>query len=215
MDKSIVNIKTHTFTELDRTFFVSQPVSQIRAKTGKHCDQLITTTTTTMRPIVTAAPSPCASSPCLNSGTCILQADINNPYRCACTQYTYGTRCENVNRCFTGASPCLNNGICIPGANGAYTCACTPQYTGSTCETLIQPISICASQPCTNGGTCLSLNDNAAYFCNCPPGYSGSRCGVLLEDNRIRVIFKCSSFYLFIYVNSRIGQSMYKCTMLQ
>ncbi|CAF4407720.1 unnamed protein product [Rotaria socialis] len=143
---------------------------------GKNCDQLITTTTTTVQPIVTPAPSPCASSPCLNSGTCILQAVFNDPYRCACTQYTYGARCENINRCFTGVTPCLNSGICVPGVNGAYTCACTPQYTGSTCEILVQPISICASQPCANGGTCLSLNNNAAFFCNCPPGYSGSRC---------------------------------------
>ena len=34
----------------------------------------------------------------------------------------------------------------------------------------------CASQPCTNGGSCV--RDNAGFRCVCPPGYSGARCEI-------------------------------------
>lgn len=32
----------------------------------------------------------------------------------------------------------------------------------------------CASDPCTNGGTCNDLVNK--FVCNCPPGYGGVRC---------------------------------------
>ncbi|CAF3504982.1 unnamed protein product [Rotaria sp. Silwood1] len=140
---------------------------------GKNCDQ-VTTITTTL-PTTPAAVSSCSSNPCLNGATCSI-SPFTNSYFCTCNDFTYGTRCENLNRCLTHPSPCQNSGACVPGLNSAYSCSCTPQYTGTYCETFIQPISICASAPCLNGGTCLALNDNTVFYCQCPAGFSGSRC---------------------------------------
>ncbi|CAF3086326.1 unnamed protein product [Rotaria sp. Silwood2] len=139
--------------------------------TGKNCDQRITTTPSTTITTV----SPCLQNPCFNGGACIVLPSPNS-YFCQCPEYTYGSHCENLNRCFIQPTPCQNNGLCIPGPNSAYSCSCSSQYTGIHCETFISLASICTSVVCLNGGTCLALNDNTIAFCQCRPGYSGSRC---------------------------------------
>ena len=58
---------------------------------GKNCDQLILPTTTTPLPIA----SPCASAPCTNGGTCVVNS-ISNTYTCICNQVYYGPRCERT-----------------------------------------------------------------------------------------------------------------------
>ncbi|XP_072023076.1 neurocan core protein-like [Amphiura filiformis] len=71
----------------------------------------------------------CASSPCLNRGTC---RDGVNQYTCNCVPGYNGLRCErNINEC--GSSPCSNGGTCRDGVN-QYTCDCVPGYNGLRCE---------------------------------------------------------------------------------
>ena len=73
--------------------------------TGKHCDQLLATTTSgefhlspfsslfeSSIPIMIAW-SPCSSNPCMNSGVCSVNA-ISNTFTCTCSIYYYGNRCE-------------------------------------------------------------------------------------------------------------------------
>lgn len=51
------------------------------------------------------------------------------------------------------------------GQKGNYTCDCPLGYTGRHCESLA---SLCANNPCTNGGTCIQ--GPSGYLCICPPG---------------------------------------------
>jgi hypothetical protein len=37
-------------------------------------------------------------------------------------------------------------------------------------------LDICASMPCRNNATCLSLNNQQQYYCHCAPGFSGPTC---------------------------------------
>lgn len=48
---------------------------------------------------------------------------------------------------------------------GNYTCDCPLGYSGRNCEILA---SLCTTNPCTNGGTCIQ--GPSGYMCICPPG---------------------------------------------
>lgn len=50
-----------------------------------------------------------------------------------------------------------------------------PLLPVDTNETAHDSPDFCASQPCSNGGTCLSQSHGAT--CNCPPGFTGTTCG--------------------------------------
>ena len=53
----------------------------------------------------------CASTPCLNGGTC---NDNRNYFTCSCLSGFGGTLCEiNINEC--ASQPCTNNGFCVDG----------------------------------------------------------------------------------------------------
>ena len=45
-------------------------------------------------------------------------------------------------------------------------------------------IDECASDPCSNGGTCSDLVNK--FVCNCPSGYGGVRC----EAGRLKILKK-------------------------
>lgn len=55
-------------------------------------------------------------------------------------------------------------------------------------------IDECASDPCSNGGTCSDLVNK--FVCNCPPGYGGVRC----EASTLKIA-NCT---VFIVVQSKI-----------
>ncbi|CAH1777875.1 unnamed protein product, partial [Owenia fusiformis] len=63
------------------------------------------------------------------------------------------------------ARPC-SNGQCFNK-----TCCCIDNWTGAFCEV---PITPCTSNPCLNGGTCITSENE--YRCECLPGYTGSNC---------------------------------------
>ena len=58
-------------------------------------------------------------------------------------------------------------------------CSCPDEFTGEFCQT---PVDVCASSPCSNGGTCVeNLSEMAEsgsneYSCTCPPGFTGTEC---------------------------------------
>ncbi|KAK7005255.1 calcium-binding EGF-like domain-containing protein, partial [Biomphalaria glabrata] len=55
----------------------------------------------------------CSSSPCENSGQCILSG---SNYTCQCSQGFTGLNCEtNIDEC--SSQPCQNNGTCSDGIN--------------------------------------------------------------------------------------------------
>jgi hypothetical protein len=96
----------------------------------------------------------CASSPCVNSGSCV-------GGRCTCSARFTGERCETaVDEC--ASSPCVNGGSCVGGR-----CTCSARFTGERCETAVDE---CASSPCVNGGVCLQ------ELCVCSEFFTGERC---------------------------------------
>ncbi|CAH1782710.1 unnamed protein product [Owenia fusiformis] len=114
----------------------------------------------------------CASSPCLNGGTCV---DGVNGYTCGCIPGYEGLHCDvDIDEC--ASSPCLNGGTCTDGIDG-YACTCIPGYAGLNCDI---DIDECASSPCLNGGTCTDGIDG--YACTCIPGYEGLNCDVDTDE---------------------------------
>lgn len=52
-------------------------------------------------------------------------------------------------------------------------CSCVPGYAGNNCETRV---SLCAENPCRNGGTCLE--DTLTYSCLCNAPFEGNNCEI-------------------------------------
>ncbi|GLD67833.1 slit homolog 1 protein-like protein [Lates japonicus] len=53
------------------------------------------------------------------------------------------------------------------------------QAEGKHCET---PVDACVSNPCTNGGTCLSDEQTRGFSCACAFGFHGTFCEVNVDD---------------------------------
>ncbi|XP_074650335.1 uncharacterized protein LOC141905386 [Tubulanus polymorphus] len=107
----------------------------------------------------------CASSPCLNEGTCV---DIGRTFQCICKEGFHGRNCEsNATSC--SEIPCKNRGTCIDRFE-TYLCECAPGYTGVDCE---MEADECQPNPCINGDCIDEFN---GYRCVCPVGYSGKHC---------------------------------------
>jgi Notch-like protein len=88
----------------------------------------------------------------------------------------------NRHSCMTGCEliPCENNGVCYDGS----TCMCPEGYEGEFCETT----NACFSNPCQNGATCSSQQDDSFngwdLTCHCLEGWEGDFCEtVIIEDD--------------------------------
>uniref|UniRef100_A0A8C3XC95 Neurogenic locus notch homolog protein 1 n=1 Tax=Catagonus wagneri TaxID=51154 RepID=A0A8C3XC95_9CETA len=142
--------------------------------------------TTQVVATLTAAPSPgpncqtnineCASSPCLNQGTCI---DDVAGYKCNCLLPYTGATCEVVLApCAPG--PCRNGGECKESEDyESFSCACPPGWQGQTCEI---DVNECVKSPCRGGASCQ--NTHGGYRCHCPAGYTGRNCETDIDDCR-------------------------------
>ncbi|XP_058709377.1 protein crumbs homolog 2 isoform X3 [Poecile atricapillus] len=107
----------------------------------------------------------CASSPCLNAGTC---EDLFNSFRCGCSAGWAGQRCEaNIDDC--QPSPCVH-GDCVD-AVADFQCECFRGFIGKRCDINVDD---CVRHQCLNGATCI--DGVYGYSCKCPPQYSGPRC---------------------------------------
>lgn len=125
----------------------------------------------------TSTQPPCASSPCVNGGTCVNTKNGNSTgsgttagYVCHCPIGFSGPTCHQIsNHC--QPDPCRNGATCVPGKdNSSYTCKCAAGFTGAHCHLPDH----CQKNPCLNGGTCQTQADG--YRCQCVPGYVGDLC---------------------------------------
>ncbi|NXT94397.1 CRUM1 protein, partial [Anhinga rufa] len=115
----------------------------------------------------------CASTPCLNAGTC---KDLFNSFSCACSAGWGGLLCEsNIDDC--QSSPCVH-GDCVD-AVADFQCECFRGYIGKKCDINVDD---CVRHQCLNGATCV--DGVYGYSCKCPPQYSGPRCELSLAFPR-------------------------------
>jgi len=132
---------------------------------------------------------PCASYPCVASGSVSCQIATNSTpygYTCTCqpghtgkyenimkdefskTIFFSGTTCDIIlSSCDSG--PCAF-GTCVT-IGLAWSCVCEPGWTGVQCK---DGINECLSNPCLNAGICVDgINE---YRCTCLTGYTGANC---------------------------------------
>ena len=152
-------------------------------------------------------PLTCGNITCLNGGICLL---VGNRSICQCPSLFTGTRCEFlINACdskFIGkeklivlhvsGQPCVNDGTCqtilvgrkkrqqpvVTSTNTGYFCQCPPFYTGVRCETYV---TLCASNPCQNNGTCYQDGISNNIRCVCPPNFTGILCNIPFNGSNI------------------------------
>lgn len=104
----------------------------------------------------------CASSPCMNGGSC---TNSVNAFTCQCTAGYSGSNCQtNINEC--GSAPCQNGATCIDRV-GSYSCNCTVGFSGTFCQIQSDP---CSSNPCSGPATCVS-GGGVSHTCICAAGY--------------------------------------------
>lgn len=125
-------------------------------------------------------PPVCQSQPCQNGGTCLPLND-NSGYTCICSTGFTGTFCEQ---------------------SMWYFIVCWQQYSKKTQAAEIHFIATdpCNSQPCINGGTCVSAN--GAWTCTCPTGFSGLTCQT---RNLNKIQFKPSNDFTYSISAMRLG----------
>ncbi|KAI3385914.1 hypothetical protein SNEBB_005783 [Seison nebaliae] len=75
--------------------------------------------------------------------------------------------------------PCQNGGLCngfFFNYKSNYVCSCPPNFHGLNCEQRGSGRvgDLCDTEPCENGGRCLSQNN--IRTCICPPTFTGRSC---------------------------------------
>ncbi|KAL0839199.1 hypothetical protein ABMA28_015971 [Loxostege sticticalis] len=142
----------------------AQLVRRVRLRVGGACPAL-------------PPPTPCASYPCLNGGTCreapsLLEGEpAENElegYTCTCHARFLGPRCEvDADPC--ASQPCLHGGFCAAAPAGGFRCACAAGLAGERCERG----RWCAPGVCAHAGACEEGEWGPSCRCR---GYYGPRC---------------------------------------
>ncbi len=89
--------------------------------------------------------------------------------------------------------PCVNGGTCFVLNLGrkkrqtttiamGYYCQCPSLYTGTRCESYV---TLCASNPCQNSGTCYQDATLNVIRCVCTPTYTGNFCNITTNGTNI------------------------------
>lgn len=63
-----------------------------------------------------------------------------------------------------------------------YYCQCPPIYTGARCQSYI---TLCASNPCQNNGTCYQDPILNIIHCLCTPNYTGILCNTTINGSNV------------------------------
>ena len=128
--------------------------------------------------------SPCSLNPCLNGGTCLIQASSPNGYSCSCLANYFGTNCQVLLTLYTCNAPDGNSTLCSYWAtNGfcnyqySYNQIPLPVYCPNSCKLCTQIQNCIDSQSsCTfwaSSGLCNTVNNVNQNLCrkscnNCP-----------------------------------------------
>ena len=115
--------------------------------------------------------SACASTPCLNSGTCT--TDAVGGAVCVCADAYTGDHCE-TERHECASMPCQNGASCMD-MFGGFVCLCSAGFTGDLCDEIAE----CDSSPCQNGAVCH--DGFMSYTCTCPVGTTGFNCESVID----------------------------------
>lgn len=154
--------------------------------------------------------NPCHTSSgprCQNGGQCEVDYTSAVPsFKCRCPIGFTASLCEisEHNACESG--PCQNGGSCHLKSLQDYVCSCAQGYTGKSSQDswiidervrnlhqflnrhffcllgkYCEKQNLCASSPCNNGGTCISMS-GGDFKCHCPKGFQGKTCSDDVEE---------------------------------
>lgn len=100
--------------------------------TGLRCETLITKH---------GAGGACASSPCRNGGTCVMDKAMENGYRCQCVPGYVGRTCLVLSNDPCSSNPCANGGECVKVTSHSvgFYCNCTSAWAGPLCRQAAVP----------------------------------------------------------------------------
>ena len=107
------------------------------------------------------------------SASCSEGCDLDHgwcrrPDECRCRVGWTGANCTEC-----VPYPGCSHGTC----SEPWTCNCDPGYGGITCEEKLDFCEKMDSNPCQNGGTCLSVETSEGGFvCQCTDGHEGHYC---------------------------------------
>uniref|UniRef100_A0A452S376 HGF activator n=1 Tax=Ursus americanus TaxID=9643 RepID=A0A452S376_URSAM len=123
-----------------------------------------------------SAPDPCASSPCLNGGSCSNTQDPES-YHCTCPTAFTGKDC-GTEKCFDETRyEHLEVGDRWARVSQGQVEQC--ECTGGQIRCEGARHTACLSSPCLNGGTCHLIVATGTTVCSCPPGHAGRLCNVV------------------------------------
>ncbi|KAF6371813.1 HGF activator [Rhinolophus ferrumequinum] len=123
-----------------------------------------------------AALDPCASSPCLNGGSCTNTQEPAS-YHCTCPVAFTGKDCS-LEKCFDKTRyEYLEVGDRWARVHQGQVEQCTCAGGHVQCENTRH--TACLSSPCLNGGTCHLVVATGTTVCACPPGHAGRLCNIV------------------------------------
>ncbi|KAM8802737.1 LOW QUALITY PROTEIN: hepatocyte growth factor activator [Rhynchonycteris naso] len=118
---------------------------------------------------------PCASSPCLNGGSCTSTQDPGG-YHCTCPVAFTGKDC-GMEKCFDETCyEYLEVGGRWARVHQGHVEQC--ECTGGRVQCEDTRHTACLSSPCLNGGTCHLIVATGTTVCACPPGHAGRLCNI-------------------------------------
>ena len=122
-------------------------------------------------------------SPSCIHGQCSLYVNDQHLTFCLCKSGWAGARCDTKIKCECASdSRCISDSICL----------CPPDRFGARCHL---SHSVCHSQSCLNGGTCVPIDTVFTSIigvfpaCMCPEGYVGDRCEDRQQLTQIDISF--------------------------
>ncbi|CAD7939623.1 unnamed protein product [Amoebophrya sp. A120] len=104
----------------------------------------------------------CDPNPCQHGGTCDLDHDAPDGFKCDCPVSFGGKRCEHLH-CPDGFEIATGGDICVPKNTNL------PPPPKNDC-------TVCEDNPCMNDGYCQVVDDDCNYQCSCVAGWTGDYC---------------------------------------